>query len=153
MDSDEIYYYFKKYSRYVVFALLGIVVYSWAHSFTAWKYEIWRQRQHGLAELARAESNRKIKIWEADADLESAKRYAEAEIIRARGVAEANQIIGDSLKDNEAYLRYRWIEGLQTNQMSVIYVPTEGNLPILEASRLIEEGKRYGVLNEAITKN
>jgi len=55
---------------------------------------------------------------------------AEAEVERARGVAEANDIIAGSLEGNEEYLRYLWINGLQTNQMQVIYVPTEANLPI-----------------------
>lgn len=47
----------------------------------------------------------------------------------------ANEIIGDSLKDNEAYLRWLWIEELSTTQNQVIYVPTESGLPILEAGK------------------
>ncbi len=66
-------------------------------------------------------------------ELEKAKKDAEIEIARAKGVAESNKIIADSLSEN--YLRYRWIEGLQTNDMQVIYVPTEANLPVLEATR------------------
>lgn len=134
-NFDELMYIVKRYTRHAVTTAVIFIVYLWVHSFAAWKYEIWSQRQHGLAELARAEGNRQIKLAEAKADEEAAKCYAEAEIIRARGVAEANKIIGDSLKGNEAYLRYRWIEGLQTNQMSVVYVPTEAGLPILEADR------------------
>lgn len=121
---------------------LFIVAFWWCSSFASWKYEIWAQRQHGLAELARADGNRQIKLTEAKAEMEAAKCYAESEIIRAHGVAEANKIIGDSLKGNESYLRYRWIEGLQTNQMSVVYIPTEAGLPILEANRWNQiEGK------------
>ena len=41
------------------------------------------------------------------------KALAQAEIERAKGVAEANRIIGDSLKGNESYLRYLWISGLK----------------------------------------
>lgn len=62
---------------------------------------------------------------------------AEAEIERAKGVAEANRIIGESLKGNEAYLRYLWIQGLQEGSTpQVVYVPTEAGLPILEAGRM-----------------
>ena len=106
-------------------------------------YNVWTEQKHGEAELARAESNRKITILEAKAKEESSKCLAEAEIIRARGVAEANRIIGDSLKANEGYLKYLWIQGMQTNQMQVVYVPTEANLPILESTRWnhIEEYK------------
>ena len=68
---------------------------------------------------------------------ESAKMLGEAEVERARGVAEANKIIGESLHNNEAYLRYLWINGLKDNGHApqVIYVPTEAGLPILEAGR------------------
>lgn len=59
-----------------------------------------------------------------------------AEVERAKGVAEANVIHGDSLKDNEAYLRYLWTIGLQDDSSKVIYIPTEANLPIMEATRL-----------------
>lgn len=102
------------------------------------KYSVYNQRLQGEAELARAESNRKIAIAEAEAKKESAKQLAEAEIIRAEGVAKANTIIGDSLKNNEAYLRYLYITGLNDsddNGNKIIYVPTEAGLPILEAGR------------------
>lgn len=96
--------------------------------------EVYQARKQGEAELARADSNRKIKIREAAAEQESAVCLAQAEVTRAKGVAEANQIIGDSLKGNECYLRYLWIQGLQTNQMQTVYIPTEAGLPILEAN-------------------
>ncbi len=99
-------------------------------------YNVWEQQKFGEAELARADSNRKIKTLEAQAEKESAKSLSEAEIIRAHGVAEANKIIGDSLADNEGYLRYLWIQTLKTNDKEVVYVPTEANLPILEANRM-----------------
>lgn len=47
----------------------------------------------------------------------------------------SNKIIGASLKENEAYLRYLWINGRESNNPTVIYVPTEAGLPILEAGR------------------
>ncbi len=99
------------------------------------QYNVWQKGLAGEAELRRAEENRKIKIEEAQAAKESAKHLAEAEVIRARGVAEANEIIGQSLKENEAYLRYLWIQGLHDGTSETIYIPTEANLPILEAVR------------------
>lgn len=101
------------------------------------KYNVWQKGLDGEAELRRAEHSRKIAVEEAKAKLEAAKSLSEAEIERARGVAEANRIIGESLKGNEAYLRYLWINGLQEGATpQVIYVPTEGGLPIMEAGRL-----------------
>ena len=101
-------------------------------------YNVYSQRLAGEAELARAESNRRIAIAEAEAKKESAKQLAEAEIIRAEGVAKANKIIGDSLKNNEAYLRYLYITGITDSGSGAqtIYIPTEAGLPILEAKRL-----------------
>ena len=98
-------------------------------------YSVWQKGLAGKAELKKAEYNRKIKIREAAAKFESAKHLAKAEVERAKGVAEANKIIGDSLRKNEAYLRYLWIQGLHDGNSEVIYVPTEANLPILEAAR------------------
>ena len=72
-------------------------------------------------------------------ELTKAKKDAEIEVARAQGVAKSNEIIANSI--TEGYLRYRWIEGLQTNQMMVIYVPTEANLPIMEAGRWGELSK------------
>lgn len=66
-------------------------------------------------------------------ELQKARKDAEIEVARAEGVAKSNKIIAGSIDGN--YLRYLWIKGLQTNNMQVIYVPTEGNIPIMEASR------------------
>lgn len=104
------------------------------------RYRVWQQEMEGQAELARASSNRRIAIQEANAKKESAALLAEAEVARAKGVAQANAIIGASLKGNEAYLHYLWINELAAAG-HVIYVPTEANLPILEASRLHQEQK------------
>lgn len=94
----------------------------------------------GKAKLKEAESSRQIAIVEAEAKRESATKLAEAEVMRAEGVAKANRIIGDSLHGNEAYLRYLWIQNLADartgGKAEIIYVPTEANLPILEAQRL-----------------
>ncbi len=91
---------------------------------------------HGEAQLKEADWNRQIAVREAQARMDSSKLLAEAEVERAKGVAQANKIIGDSLKDNESYLRYLWIDSLQHTQDKIIYVPTEAGLPILEANRL-----------------
>lgn len=99
------------------------------------RYDVWQQGMAGRAELNRAEQNRQIQIEEAKALKESAQLLADAEAIRATGVAEANEIIGTSLQNNEAYLRYLWIQGLHDGSSEIIYVPTEANLPILEATR------------------
>jgi len=95
------------------------------------KYRIYKQDLAGQANLRQQEWEKKILIEAAKAEKESAVLYAEAEVERARGVAEANEIIAEGLQNNEEYLHYLWIQ--QIEKSNTIYVPTEANLPILEA--------------------
>lgn len=87
----------------------------------------------GKAALMEAESTRQVRVLEAKAKQESAVMEAQAEIERAKGVAEANKIIGKSLENNPRYLQYLYITGLQEGSEKgnrTIYVPTEGGLPV-----------------------
>lgn len=95
------------------------------------KYDVYQQTLKGEAEFKRAEQNRRITIEEARAELDAAELLREADIIRARGIADANEIIGQSI--TTPYLQWLWIEGLHNENSEVIYVPTEAGLPILEA--------------------
>ena len=70
-------------------------------------------------------------------ELKKAKKDAEIEVARAEGAAKSNQIIANSI--TEGYLRYQWIQSLKSNNLQVVYVPTEANLPIMEASRFSKE--------------
>lgn len=97
---------------------------------------VWNAETAGEAELAQARQNRQIATLEAEAKLESAKLLAQAEVERAKGVAEANRIVANGLGGPEGYLRYLYIENIAQSQGQIIYVPTEGGLPILEAGRL-----------------
>ena len=117
----------------VVIVILGIII----GVLIAWpNYNVWRREMSGKAELSEATWNRQIAVEEAQAELDAATLLKDAEVVRAGGVAEAIKIIGDSLQDNESYLRYLWIQSLHDSYGEVIYVPTEANLPILEAGRL-----------------
>jgi len=124
--------------RWTIGAVLTLIVLTTAGMWGCPRYDVYSREMTGKAELAQATSNRQIKVNEAQAAEEASKHLAQAEIERAKGVAEANRIIGDSLKGNEDYLRYLWIHNLseaEKNGAQIIYVPTETNLPILEASR------------------
>jgi len=114
------------------FALFVIVVIGCiAMAFIMPVYNVWAQGMSGKADLREAEWNRQIAIAEAEAEMESATLKKQAEIIRAEGIAEANKIIAGSITPE--YIRYKFIEGLNDGNTEVIYVPTEANLPILEA--------------------
>lgn len=97
------------------------------------RYKVWQQDMQGRAEFARAEQNRKIKIEEAKANLEAEKLNAQAEIERAKGAAEAIRIENGSL--TPAYIQYLWVRQQDNIPNKVVYIPTEANLPILEAKQ------------------
>ena len=98
------------------------------------RYNVWQQEMSGKAEFAKAEQNRRIKIEEAKANLEAEKLNAQAEVERAKGAAEAIKIENGSI--TPAYIQYLWVRQQNNlNDKTVIYIPTETNLPVLEASR------------------
>lgn len=118
--------------------LIVLAVVAAAAMFVLPQWNVWRADLAGKAALAEAENARKVQIEEAKARLESARFYAQAEVERARGVAEANEIVAQGLGGPEGYLRYLWIQKLGENQQDVIYIPTEAGVPILEAGRGVE---------------
>lgn len=101
------------------------------------QYAVYSSKLDGEAELAKAEYSRQVQVRDAQGKLDAAGHLADAEVRRAEGVAKANAIIGDSLRNNEAYLKYLWITDVTSGGKAptVIYVPTEANIPILEAGR------------------
>lgn len=100
------------------------------------RIQVQTQNLVGQGELARAEQNRQIAVAQSKAKFESAKFEADADTVRAHGVARANAIIGERLvgEAGDKYLRYLWIDGI-ANSGHVIYVPTEAGMPILEAGK------------------
>lgn len=98
------------------------------------RYNVWQAELSGKAEFAKAEQNRRIVIEEALANLEAEKLNAQAEVERAKGAAEAIAIENGSL--TPTYIQYLWVRQQQSlNEKTVIYIPTEANLPILEAGK------------------
>lgn len=96
-------------------------------------YNVWQQEMSGKAEFAKAEQNRRIKIEEAKANLEAEKLNAQAEIERAKGAAEAIRIENGSI--TPTYIQYLWVRQQNNAPNKVVYIPTEANLPILEAKK------------------
>ncbi len=100
------------------------------------QYKVYEQRKDGEAALAHAQFSKEVAVAESKAKMESAMYEAQADTLRAHGIARSNQIIGESLTD--AYLHWFWIDNIDKSN-NVIYVPTETNLPILEAGRFKEQ--------------
>lgn len=125
--------------RTVSFGVFGLFLFITLCLVGCPAYNVYHKRMKGKAALAEAESNRKIAVAEAEAKAEAAVLLYRADTIRAQGVARSNEIIGESLRGNEAYLHWLWIDNIEKNPQAVIYVPTEANLPILESTRLLTQ--------------
>lgn len=114
----------------IVAAVIALVV---ALMMTLPVYNVWKKEQTGKAALSEAEHSKLVQIEEARANLEAEKLNALSEVERARGAAKAIEIEGGSLTDE--YIQYLWVRSNKFNENTTIYIPTEGNLPILEAGK------------------
>lgn len=123
--------------------IAGIIIcVVFAIAFSMWGlpvYHVWSAGMHGKAQLNKATYNRQVKVTEAKAEAEAAEFYQRRDTIQAQGIARANAIIGTSLKDNQPYLVFKWLETLKDikGHGQVIYVPGGMSpMPITEAARL-----------------
>ena len=98
-------------------------------------YRVWQQNMAGRARLAEAEYSRQIMLIEAEMNLQAEELNALAEVARARGAAEAMEIVQEKLTD--MYIRYLWVRQVNLGDANIVYIPTEANLPILEAGRYL----------------
>lgn len=101
-------------------------------------YNVWQQEMAGKAEMAKAEQNRRILVEEAKAKLEAEKLNAQAEIERARGMAEAMKVENGTL--NETYNQYLFIRTLEKladkgSLPQIIYLPSEGMIPVMDLNK------------------
>lgn len=120
--------------KHIVISLVVLVAFVGILMFGMPIYRVWSQEMRGKAQLAEAEQNRRIKVEEARANLEAEKLNAKAEIERAKGAAEAIKIENGTL--TPTYIQYLWVRNQNNlNEKTVIYIPTEANLPILEAGK------------------
>jgi regulator of protease activity HflC (stomatin/prohibitin superfamily) len=101
-------------------------------------WRVWASHQRGLADLQQAKNEQQIQIAKAQSRLDAAALNKQAAIIEAEAVAAQIQAIGDKLTTHDLYLRWQWIKMMEdtAGEHNTIYVPTEANIPILEATRL-----------------
>ncbi|HUH35602.1 MAG TPA: hypothetical protein VL022_07220 [Moheibacter sp.] len=120
--------------------LIGIIGVA-ALMFGLPTYNVWQQEMAGKAEMAKAEQNRKILVEEAKARLEAEKLNAQAEIERARGMAEAMKVENGTL--NETYNQYLFIRTLEKiadkgSLPQIIYLPSQGMVPVMDLNKTSE---------------
>ena len=109
----------------VITAVILILIVMAGYPF----YKVWAQEMRGKAALAEATQSKMIQLEQARAELESAQLRAEA-----------IKIIGQTAKEYPEYREQEFIgafgEALREGKINqIIYVPTEANLPILEAGK------------------
>ena len=119
--------------------LVGFIIVVCIVGFFMWvipTYNVWSSGKAGQATLQQADYDRQTKVVEAKANEEAQVYNAQAEVARAKGVAQANNIIKDSI--TQQYIQYLWVQTLDKTNNQIIYVP-EGSdgLPITEAGRAI----------------
>jgi hypothetical protein len=127
----------------IVFGLLMIAAIA---GFSLWFFpvwHVWKSRKSGEADLAEATYEQKIQVAQADGRLLAAQKNKEAAIIEAEAVAAQINTIGEGLQRHDLYLRWQWIRMMEESgaYRETIYVPTEANLPILEAGRIAEANR------------
>jgi regulator of protease activity HflC (stomatin/prohibitin superfamily) len=115
--------------KYSVIGLFGFVVVGFGFSAIARYYDVWAQEMSGKARLAEASQSRQIQVEQAKAELDASKLRAEA-----------IKIMGKAAKEYPEYRQQEYMaafgEALREGKMSqIIYIPTEANIPIMEANR------------------
>ncbi len=73
----------------------------------------------------------------AKAKLRTTLILSEIKIEQAKSTAEANKIISNSIKNNNNYLNYLFIESLKNTKNKVIYIPTNSGITVLGSDRLV----------------
>ena len=109
----------------VAFILVGGI----ATSVVVSNMNVYTSRLAGQAAYAHSESERKVLVSQAEAELEAAKLRAEA-----------IKIVGEMAKQFPEYREQEFIgafgEALKSDKIDqIIYVPTEANIPIIEKKR------------------
>jgi regulator of protease activity HflC (stomatin/prohibitin superfamily) len=120
--------------------LLVVVLIAWALvGLPVWR--VWAQGKQGEADLQQAHKEQQIQVSKAQGRLDAAHINKEAAIIEAEAVAAQIEKIGQTLTKHDLYLKWQWIKMMEERpESSVIYVPTEANLPILEAGMRSNKG-------------
>lgn len=95
-------------------------------------YNVWSMEMQGKAKLAEAAQSKQILIEQAKAELEASKERAKA-----------IEVIGEAAKKYPEYRMQEFIGAFgqaldNGNINTIIYVPTEANIPVLEAQRLVK---------------
>jgi regulator of protease activity HflC (stomatin/prohibitin superfamily) len=112
---------------------IGAVVIIGGLAFGLPQYGVYTKSLNGKAQLMEAEYTRQTAVLEAQAKLDSAEKLKQVRITEAQGIAEANRIIGASLKNNPEYLTFLQIqniqEGAEKGNKTYFVAPNQAGVP------------------------
>jgi regulator of protease activity HflC (stomatin/prohibitin superfamily) len=113
----------------IIGIIAGTILFILSAMFGLPVYSVWQQGLKGEAELARAQQSRQIAVAQALAEREAATA-------RAQAIA----IMGEAAHKYPEYRHQEFIgafaEALREGRINqIIYVPTESQIPILEAGK------------------
>lgn len=115
--------------------VFGAVVVIGGLAFGLPQYGVYTKSLNGKAQLMEAEYTRQTAVLEAQAKLDSAEKLKQVRITEAQGIAEANRIIGASLKNNPEYLTFLQIqniqEGAEKGNKTYFVAPNQAGVPII----------------------
>lgn len=119
--------------EYIIYGIVFIIVLFIAFPI----YNVWASRKSGEADLAQAQYEQKIQVAQAQGRFDAAQLNKQAAIIEAEAVSKQIEQIGKELTEHPLFLRWQWIKMMDesTVDRELIYVPTEAQLPVLEAGR------------------
>ena len=122
----------------VISIIVGVVIFVMVLIFALMVgyryYSVWSMEMQGKAKLAEATQSRQIQI-------EQARSEREAAALRAEAIA----IVGKAAKEFPEYRLQEFLgafaEALKEGNINqIMYVPTEANIPITEATRIRQAG-------------
>lgn len=118
----------------IILSVIAAVIISLL-AFALPQYGVYTKSLNGKAQLMEAEYTRQTAVLEAQAKLDSAEKLKQVRITEAEGIAEANKIIGASLKNNPEYLTFLQIESIKEGAEhgnKVYFVsPDQAGVPVI----------------------
>jgi len=126
-NGEESHY--RRVRFWIIASIVGVFLLVVLYMVVMPPYYVWSARLNGEAELAHANSARRIQITQAEAEKEAAT-------LRAQAI----EIVGKAAQDYPQYRTQEFIgafaEALREGKITqIMYVPTEANIPITEAGK------------------
>lgn len=105
------------------------------------QYNLYKSNTEKKQIIGEAKARADAAFYEAERNKEIAQANADAEVIRAKGVAAAQEAITETLTPQ--YIQWLYVDQMdsmaETGKATIIYVPTEGGIPVMEAGRTTQE--------------